>query len=148
MPYQRDKVTHFLMYWARHAFGINFELPYRTFMRRSFKDAVYLVGKLLAHWILVYYGYGIFPHATLWLLIMPYIATTGLLMFGNFSQHIFVDPERFDDNFLLTFNCIGENSNNHKIFNDGYHIVHHANSKLAWNEMADDFAENWQEYDK
>lgn len=117
-------------------------------MRRSLKDAVELVVKLVAHWALAWFAYQIFPYQTMWLFIIPYIVTTGLLMFGNFSQHIFVDPERFDDNYLLTFNVIGKGSLNEKIFNDGYHIVHHANSKLSWDKMADEFAENWREYDK
>merc|ERR1712166_818885 len=107
MPYQRDNVAHFLVYWLRHLVGINFELPYRTYMRRSFSDAFVLTAKIAAHWIFAWYAYGIYPHATLWLLIMPYILTTFALMFGNFSQHIFVDPVKFDDNMLLTYNCMG-----------------------------------------
>jgi hypothetical protein len=143
MPYQRDNLLHFLMYWARHAFGTYFELPYRTAMRRSFADAAVLSGKVLAHFVGTYYAYQYFPHATLWVIIMPFILSTGALMFGNFSQHIFVDAKDFDNNMLLTYNCIGEHSNNRNYFNDGYHIVHHANSKLHWTDTAKEFGDNW-----
>jgi fatty acid desaturase len=148
MPYQRDNFAHFLVYWMRYLVGINIELPYRTFMRRSFADAVVLVLKLVSNWTFAYFAYGVYPHATLWLIIMPYILASFALMFGNFSQHLFIDQEKFDDNMLLSFNCIGEYSNNHKIFNDGYHIVHHVNSKMHWSKMASEFGDNWQEYDK
>ena len=91
----------------RYLIGINFELPYRTFMRRSFADAAMLVFKLSSTWTLCYFAYGVYPHATLWLIIMPYLLASGALMFGNFSQHLFIDQEKFDDNMLLSFNCIG-----------------------------------------
>lgn len=57
MPYQRDNFAHFLVYWLRHAVGINFLLPYRTYMRRSFRDAFSLVAKLVAHWTITWYAY-------------------------------------------------------------------------------------------
>jgi fatty acid desaturase len=117
-------------------------------MRRSFSDAFSLVAKLVAHWTITWYAYGISPHATLWLLIIPYFLLTLALMYGNFCQHIFVDPDDFDDNMHLTYNCIGEGSNNDLIFNDGYHLCHHVNSKLPWHKMPAEFGNNWQEYDK
>jgi len=147
LPYQRDNFCHFLAYWLRHAVGVSFELPYRTFMRRSAWDAFVLVAKLVSDIVLKYVLYQYYPNATLWLLIVPYWMTTGALMFGNFSQHIFVDPEKFESNMHLTYNCIGKGSLNDRIFNDGYHILHHENGKLAWNKLPETFGENWREYD-
>lgn len=43
---------------------------------------------------------------------------------------------------------MGKGSNNDKVFNDGYHIVHHENGKLHWTKMADQLGDNWQDYDK
>jgi hypothetical protein len=59
---------------------------------------------------------------------------------------MFVNPDCPDSNYNLAYNCIGEGSNNDKIFNDGYHIVHHEHSKLHWTEMADEFGNNWKEH--
>jgi fatty acid desaturase len=117
-------------------------------MRRSAWDAFVLTGKLSADLALKYYLYQIYPYATTWLYIVPYMTTTIALMFGNFSQHIFVDPEKFTENTHLTYNCIGPGSLNEKIFNDGYHIVHHENGKMPWYKQASHFGDNWEEYDK
>lgn len=57
LPYQRDNFMHFLFYWMRHALGVSFELPYRTFMRRSAWDAGVLVTKLGADLYLKYFLY-------------------------------------------------------------------------------------------
>jgi len=62
--------------------------------------------------------------------------TTGALMFGNWSQHMFVDPEKFEENTHLTYNCIGKGSLNDRVFNDGYHILHHENGKTHWTKLA------------
>lgn len=117
-------------------------------MRRSSWDAAVLVTKLSADLLLKYYLYQHFAYATLWLYIVPYFVTTVALMFGNFSQHIFVDPEKFTENRHLTYNCIGKGSLNDRIFNDGYHVVHHENGKLHWTKMASQFGDNWEEYEK
>jgi len=60
-PYNRASPLHFFVYWMRHLLFVNFELPFRTFMRRSGKDAVILFAKLLSYWVAVYYLYPIAP---------------------------------------------------------------------------------------
>jgi hypothetical protein len=57
--------------------------------------------------------------------------TQFLFSFGNYSQHIFVDPQRADDNYALTYCCINAADNQYS-FNDGYHITHHLNARLHW----------------
>jgi len=79
-------------------------------------------------------------------MIGTYIMTTFLLMYGNFTQHMFVNPDKPDCNYNLTVNCIGKGSNNDIVFNDGYHIIHHEQSKLPWTSLADEFGNNWEEH--
>jgi len=115
-------------------------------MRRTAKDGIVLSMLLYSYYYFVYWLYGIFPQFTFWCLFMPYVTTSFLFMFGNFSQHMFVNPDSPDCNYNLAYICIGEGANNDKIFNDGYHIVHHEHSKLHWTKMADEFGDNWEEF--
>jgi len=69
-------------------------------------------------------------------------------MFGNWSQHIFVDPDKPHCNYRLSY-CAINHSDNQYTFNDGYHTVHHVNSRVHWSELPtkflaslDDYAEN------
>ena len=47
---------------------------------------------------------------------------------------MFVDPDRPDDDYALTYNCLAC-PDNARTFNDGYHAVHHANSQLHWSDL-------------
>jgi len=85
--------------------------------------------------------------ATLFTLVIPFLLTSFALMFGNWSQHIFVDPERPTVDYHLTYNCINHIENLYT-FNDGYHIVHHINSRLHWSDMPKRFLEDLPTYAK
>jgi hypothetical protein len=50
------------------------------------------------------------------------------------SQHVFVDPDSPGDDYTLTYNCLAC-PDNARTYNDGYHVVHHANSRLHWSEL-------------
>merc|ERR1719235_135755 len=63
------------------------------------------------------------------------------MAFGNFSQHIFVDPDSPLSNYTLTYNCI-DCPGNQTTFNDGYHIIHHLNGRMHWAEMPSYFHAN------
>jgi fatty acid desaturase len=85
------------------------------------------------------------PIATFWVLILPYIVSSFALMFGNWSQHVFVDPRKPHCNYKLTYNCVGT-PENQKSFNDGYHIVHHKTSGLHWSALPSRFIDTLEEH--
>ena len=71
------------------------------------------------------------PVGTFWTLELPFLASSVLLMLGNWSQHVFVDPKiatmdmkNSRVNYLLTYNCINHPFNQ-RTFNDGYQIANH-----------------------
>merc|ERR1719228_2202505 len=72
--------------------------------------------------------------ATFWTLIVPHVIAMTAMAFGNWSQHIFVNPEDRFSNYALTYNCI-DTPVNQTTFNDGYHIIHHLNARMHWSEM-------------
>lgn len=47
---------------------------------------------------------------------------------------MFVDARDPRDDYRLTYNCLAAPDNS-KTFNDGYHVVHHANSRVHWADM-------------
>lgn len=145
MPYQRDNFLHFLHYWARFCFGIHFELPFYAFKAKRYQMAA---ETLVAHvsWLsVIWMLYKVDARATTYVLIVPFFVTSVMLMFGNWSQHIFVDPERPEVDYALTYNCINHVENLFT-FNDGYHVVHHINSRLHWSEMPQRFLDELPKY--
>lgn len=47
---------------------------------------------------------------------------------------MFVEPSRPRDDFALTYNVLAC-ADNARTFNDGYHVLHHANSRTHWSEL-------------
>ena len=45
------------------------------------------------------------PVATLWVLLVPFFVSTFALMFGNWSQHVFVDPDQPRNSYRR---CVGD----------------------------------------
>jgi hypothetical protein len=62
------------------------------------------------------------------------------------SQHIFVNPSSPADDYSLTYNCLAC-ADNSKTYNDGYHILHHANSRTHWSELPSAFLQQLQTHD-
>lgn len=83
--------------------------------------------------------------ATLWVFVVPFLLVSFLLMFGNWSQHVFINDKCARSNYGHTYNCVNH-FENQTTFNDGYHIVHHVNSKLHWSEMPNSFLQNLHKY--
>jgi hypothetical protein len=133
--YQRDNLLHFLMYWIRFAVFIAVEVPaYSAKTKRWFYFWQSLAG--IAFWACTIYFLKtqVSPGGTFWVFVFPHIFSMTAMAFGNWSQHIFVDPDRPMSNYTLTYNCM-DTPGNQTTFNDGYHIVHHLNARLHWTEM-------------
>jgi fatty acid desaturase len=150
-PYQRDSFVHFLHYWLRFLLGIWFELPLFALkhgppLRRSWNGflncgwflSVRVLFSSLGHLYLTYLAVVHIPWAGCWLVALPLVLSSFLLMFGNWSQHMFVDPERPWNNFALSYTCMNSPSQQ-RSFNDGYHINHHIAPNCHWADLPADF---------
>jgi fatty acid desaturase len=131
MPYQRDNFWQFLHYWARFEFAIWFELPYYLWTAGWKFYAFLVVAGSTFWWFANYVLWCIRPAFMLWTLFIPQVVLSMFLMFGNFSQHIFIDEDDYTNDHLLTVNLI-DTDYNAMTFNDGYHIVHHKYPILHW----------------
>eukprot|EP00897_Mesotaenium_endlicherianum_P009895 jgi/Mesen1/8934/ME000551S08412 len=138
-PYQRNNFIHFLGYWIRFWAAIHFELPYYALRRERPLLALKFFGAVGR------YLYVCSPVATIWVLIVPFFVSSLAMMFGNWSQHIFIDPARPRNNYCLTYNLVNSVDNT-KTFNDGYHIIHHTNSKLHWTQLPVRFMETLEKH--
>lgn len=135
MAYQRDNLLHFLFYWLRFEFGIWVELPYYTIKKKYYGLFIQSTIAILSYVAVVYYIYNYIRIAyALWIFILPQFIVSFLLMFGNWSQHIFVDPNHYSDDHQLTINLINT-PYNQVTFNDGYHIMHHKYPALHWTQL-------------
>mmetsp|Transcript_56836 Transcript_56836/g.51142 ORF Transcript_56836/g.51142 Transcript_56836/m.51142 type:complete len:376 (-) Transcript_56836:140-1267(-) len=136
MPYNRGNFPFcYLHYWLRFEFAIWVELPYYLYIKKywfMFFQAIFTVS---LWWGGNYYIYNyIRPAICLWLFLIPQFILSMALMWGNFSQHIFVDPDHYKDDHRLTVNLLAT-PYNQVTFNDGYHIIHHKYPTLHWSEM-------------
>eukprot|EP00798_Chlamydomonas_sp_ICE-L_P024189 gene24189-9786_t len=61
------------------------------------------------------------------------------------SQHAFINPKGDADAFNCTYNCLAC-SDNTRTYNDGYHILHHLNSRLHWSELPSSFLSTLQRH--
>lgn len=137
--YQRDSFLAFLWYYFRFAVLIYAELPLYCIKTKQWeKLKLLLTGVGLWLSTIVFLAKVVNFWATFWVFILPFFVAFLALSFGNWSQHIFVDPTRPDINYALTYNCI-DIWVNQRTFNDGYHVVHHYNARMHWSEMAEHF---------
>mmetsp|Transcript_18059 Transcript_18059/g.52683 ORF Transcript_18059/g.52683 Transcript_18059/m.52683 type:complete len:669 (+) Transcript_18059:621-2627(+) len=147
LPYQRDRFLDFLKYWATYVIGSLVYLPLYALYKGRGRLAVYAVC-LMAAWVAaIRCAWLCNPTAALWTLMVPFAKSSFTLMFGNFSQHIFVDPARPADDYVATYNCLNV-FDNRFTFNDGYHIVHHLNARKHWSEMPQSFIDNVAKYEE
>jgi len=144
--FQRDSVVCFLSYWYRFLIRIWYDLVYYTIATKKF-DWLANVASWLVIWLggIALLATKVNFLATLWVFIIPHIFAMSVMAFGNWSQHIFVNPKDCQSNFGLTYNCI-DTPGNQTTFNDGYHIVHHLNARLHWSEMPQYFYDNRQKH--
>jgi len=77
---------------------------------------------------------------------IPFALGPVALMVGNYSQHIFVNPDDPTSNFGLACNHLAAPFNM-LTFNDGYHLTHHLTSRCHWSEMPLHFIKNLDKYE-
>jgi len=139
-PYQRDRFLHFIHYWLRFLFVIWFELVYYLALRRRYKLLFHYVGTIVVAGVCLSVCWSYSPSATFWVFTLPQLLCSLLLMFGNWSQHVFVHPTRRDA-FGCAYNLVASPLNA-RAFCDGYHLVHHLSPMLHWSELPKWFLNN------
>mmetsp|Transcript_23388 Transcript_23388/g.72883 ORF Transcript_23388/g.72883 Transcript_23388/m.72883 type:complete len:393 (+) Transcript_23388:173-1351(+) len=147
MPYQRDSFLDFLKYWATYLTLTMFYLPAYALYKGRPRLAFYAITLLTCWASGMYYAWTLHSTAAFYTLIFPFLFASLALMFGNFSQHIFVEPSRPADDYCSTYNCLNV-LDNRFTFNDGYHIVHHLNARKHWSEMPQNFIDNVAKYEE
>lgn len=142
--YQRDNPAHFLLYWARFLLFSLIELPVYA-LRRGRYD---LFLRIACSCVAIVYLYTFLLHRyfafALWVLMVPTVVGSFFLMLGNWSQHIFINPNLPDTPYGITYDIINSPTNQ-RTFNDGYHIQHHLNSKRHWTQLPVSFQEHQDE---
>jgi hypothetical protein len=152
-PYQRDSIVHFLHYWLMY-WGLIVTLPAWALckgrMTVFFEVSFGLGSWLLLQVVLTCNGCGVYSFFQFFL---PAVVASLALMFGNWSQHIFVHPlvaetspdHRYKYNCALTLNVMNH-FDNQVAFNDGYHITHHIKPRCHWTELPLEFLNNLESY--
>jgi len=137
--YQRDSLLGFLTYYLRFAVMIYAELPMYCIKTKRW-EWLKKISMGLATWLatIAFLAKVVNFWATFWVLIVPVFVTFLAMSFGNWSQHIFIDPTRPTNNYALSYNCI-DTFVNRRTFNDGYHVIHHYNARMHWSEMPEHF---------
>ena len=152
-PYQRDNFFHFLIYYGRYYCAL-FTLPVYAIRKGRYKMAIVALTGSLTWLSLIYYGLQTHYIFTIWFGLAPGLITGLALMFGNFSQHIFVHPniatmkqnlKSYEFNCALSLQSINHFDNQYA-FNDGYHVTHHINSRIHWTDMPSHFMKNLEKY--
>ena len=141
-PYQRDNFFHFLIYWLRHLFLCPLELPIFGIKEKKYKTLItgmmcyipylYLILKFKKSKFILYF------------ITLPFFVLSFFLMFGNWSQHIFIDPTRHRSNYGLSYNVI-DSEYNSEAWNDGYHLLHHLNAGTRWYDLPQTFLDQYNE---
>ncbi|EFJ49187.1 hypothetical protein VOLCADRAFT_120780 [Volvox carteri f. nagariensis] len=144
---QRDSVWQFIRYWVRFWLCTWFELPAYAAWKGRHGQANVCAASAVVYWIALAGLWRLNSVATLWSLVVPFFVSTFALMFGNWSQHIFVDPDDPRNSYRSTYNCLAC-PDNCRTYNDGYHIIHHLNSRLHWSELPKRFIATMSAHDE
>ncbi|KAI9779423.1 MAG: hypothetical protein M1839_007388 [Geoglossum umbratile] len=131
--YQRDELTHFLVYLLRFIALIWVELPLYFLRKRrpvmAIKVAVSELASYAAIYILAMRNFS----ATLIVLILPLLLMRVGMMVGNWGQHAFVDETEPASDLRSSITLIDVASNRY-CFNDGWHTAHHLNPRRHWRD--------------
>jgi hypothetical protein len=145
MPYQRDSLSGLLSYCLRYWTHQCLYLGYYALKTGRIGTFIWYSVSWVA-FIGIVVGLGsVNPIGTFWMVIVHSMFVGLLLMQGNFAQHMYIDPKRRFDNFGLAFNYVNHFCNQ-RTYNDGYHIIHHMNSKLHWSKVPQWFMDNIERF--
>jgi len=145
MPFRRDRLGHWLRYYARFmAFGTVELSRYlaRTGKRRLLRRT--LVGEG-AYWAAVTVLLFLNPRATLVVFLAPLLLMRALMMAGNWAQHAFICSEQPGNPFRASITCV-ETRYNRRCFNDGYHALHHLDPRCHWSDHPAQYEASMAEY--
>ena len=145
MPHQRDSWLGLLSYIGRYITHSLLYLPYYAWSKGRYKLMFYALGMTTSFLTAITLSYNINPVGTVTTMIVPFFACAVLLMQGNFTQHMFINPEIPFDNYGLAFNTCNAPFNQ-LTYNDGYHIIHHLNSRLHWLDVPQWFEDNIEKF--
>jgi fatty acid desaturase len=142
LPYQRDKLSHFVLYYLNFFFlGFKETFLYlfshkkkKMYMRITYGEFSFLIFCSAMCFVNL--------QATLFIFIFPYIFARMVMMLGNWAQHAFVDLKAPEEN---TINCINTKYN-HTCWNDGYHAVHHLRPALHYTDIPAEFMKNLDKF--
>lgn len=147
MPYLRSSPLHFFLYVVNFALHTFLYLPYYALRKGRLGLATVCAACLVAY-TLAMTAISRY-HPVMWMACFGYSFVVGplALMFGNYCQHIFVDPDDPTKNYGLACNHLNHPFNM-CTFNDGYHITHHVSSVTHWSEMPLHFIKNLDKYEQ
>lgn len=145
MPYQRDRLGQWLLYFGDFFFRGPFRVPRYHFDRgRTKLGRRFILGEI-TWWATATALLFVNWQATLTLFFVPLVMVRVLMMAGNWGQHAFVDRDDPNNPYRNSITCI-RSRYNRRTFNDGYHIHHHVKPRAHWSELPAEFAENIEEY--
>jgi len=145
MPFQRDRLTHWLRYFGRFITVGIFDLVRYHFVNRHSKMArKALFGELSFIVGAVVLGF-IDLRATLFVFVGPLVLVRLLMMAGNWAQHAFIDAANPANPYGNSITCINTRYNR-RCFNDGYHIYHHVKPRHHWSQYPAELQKNIATY--
>lgn len=133
MPFQRDSLKDFSIYFGKFLFRGVYDLA-RYFFYKKRKKLMFrsVRGELLFILFCVAMSFISFK-ATLWVFIIPMFIYRLVSMMGNWAQHSFIDAADPANEYKNSITCINTKYNL-KCWNDGYHISHHEKQTMHWTE--------------
>lgn len=144
-PYRRDNLAHFLVYWLRFLCAVWVELPVYALARARYWLALQALASTACTAYVYWHLWLLNPIGTFWVLLLPLVVGSFVLMFGNWSQHIFINAKLPASPYGYTYNSINS-PHNQSGFNDGYHVEHHLNSRRHWSELPAAFVQKLDAY--
>lgn len=94
------------------------ELPLYTLRTGRHAEAAAMLASEAAYLLAVLAAWRYNPVGATWVFVVPFFLSSFLLMFGNWSQHAFVDPLQPGDVYRSTYNCL-DCPDNPRTYNDG-----------------------------